>query len=589
MVGVELFDLALGQHLRQDRAALVGHHRDHLKAHELAVLGLLPFHTEHQVFDADAVLPGEVQARLVRGQHALLEGSAAVLIAQAQALRPFVHIQQIANAVAGAVVVIQSQLPQRHTRQHVEVDAGAALLEAGGRHVQMPAQDGGIVPLLLLGQFADGHGSGDIGAALEVVSAGVDQEEAVVSNGDIGFFRRLIVDDRAVFSGGDDGGKALVDEIRAFTAEAQQLRADVQLGDLTARDGAALLLPAQPADHPRHGHAVLNMRLAFVFHLDGGLFGLGQRAGIRAVDELHALGYRGDQSHVGARAAEQQALPGGQRFQVFIDLQIGPQGHAVGLESGQQLRGYRFGRRIKDRVIRAQQRVGIEHRAVRDVSPAQIEEPGDVIQRGEQVPVGAEAGHLLAQEAELVGAALPGIALLQLPDRVGREGRAIRPELSDEVERLGIADLLTAEGGFQRAGVGVGDSTAVIAEALAVPQRLFEIFGDGRHAGLAHFAQLDAGAAQLLGRSEEITPVGPEAGLVRRHDQRAGAAAKAGEPLAALEIAVHIFGGVEIVRQHHIGVDAVFPHLLPQRSDARADRRIFDNAHEKKSPFLLSG
>ena len=497
------------------------------------------------------------------------------------------HVQQVADAVAGAVVIVEAQLPERHARQDVEVDAGAALLEAGGRHVQMAAQHGGVVALLLFGELADRKGAGDVGAALEIVSAGIDQQEAIESHGDVGLLGGLVVDDGAVLAGGDDRRKALIDEIGALFAVGKELRAHIELGDLAAANGAVLLPLAQPADQPRDSHAVLNVRLALVFHLDGVLGGLGQRARVGLVDELYALGHGADQRDVGLGAAQEQALARGQRPQILIDLQVGPQRDAVGLQLCAQLVGDGLGRGVEDRVIRAQERIGIEHRAVSHVASAEVIEPGHVVKRGDKVPVGAELGHLRAQERELIRAASAGVGRVQFPDRVRREGRAVRPQLAHEVERFGIADRLAGEGGFQRAGVGVGDGAAVIAEALAVAQGVFEVFGDGRHAGLAHFAQLDAGILQLLRRREEVAAVRPQAGLVRRNDERARAAAKARQPLAALEIAVHVLRGVEIVRQHQIGVHAVFTHFLPQRGHARADRRRFMIAHSSRFSFRI--
>lgn len=50
-----------------------------------------------------------------------------LLLAEADALGPLVHVEEGAHAVARAVVVVQAQLPQRQARHAVEAGAQGAL------------------------------------------------------------------------------------------------------------------------------------------------------------------------------------------------------------------------------------------------------------------------------------------------------------------------------------------------------------------------------------------------------------------------------------------------------------------------------
>src|SRR6266478_3857201 len=112
MIGVEPGSLGLGQHRRLDRVQIDRRHRDGLETEHLlfAAGNLARFPHYYQILDADAVFAGLVVAGLVRTDHAGLQGLRGA--ARRDALRSLMHRQIRADAVAGAVAVIEAGIPQ---------------------------------------------------------------------------------------------------------------------------------------------------------------------------------------------------------------------------------------------------------------------------------------------------------------------------------------------------------------------------------------------------------------------------------------------------------------------------------------------
>ena len=99
-------------------------------SHSPSLPGDLALLDQHQVLDADAVGAGLVVAGLVREDHAgeqLLLGPGLPAARLGDALRAFVDREEAADAVAGAVRVIDARFPQELPRQRVELRAGRAL------------------------------------------------------------------------------------------------------------------------------------------------------------------------------------------------------------------------------------------------------------------------------------------------------------------------------------------------------------------------------------------------------------------------------------------------------------------------------
>ncbi len=92
-------------------------------------------------------------------------------------LRPLVHAEVGADAVAGAVVVVEAGGPQRRAGQGVEGRAGGAGREAHAGQRQVALQHQGEALAHLGGRLADGDRAGDVGRAVQVLGAGIDQQQ----------------------------------------------------------------------------------------------------------------------------------------------------------------------------------------------------------------------------------------------------------------------------------------------------------------------------------------------------------------------------------------------------------------------------
>ena len=90
--------------------------------------------------------------------------------------------------------------------------------------------------------------------------------------------------------------------------------------------------------------------------------------------------------------------------------------------------------------VNKERRVGLAHETVRDydrvvrnIAAADVEQPGDVIERAYQVPVRTSFLHLGADLRELLASAQSGEAHIVDRDRMGGQRRAIRMNESNKI------------------------------------------------------------------------------------------------------------------------------------------------------------
>ena len=163
----------------------------------------------------------------------------------------------------------------------------------------MTAKNERIDVALLVGERSERYGSGDVGRAVHVLCAAVEQQEALGPQGDVGLGRRFVVNDGTVLLVGGDGveGESAVE--RLFGAQVFQFLADRKLGLSALGDGGT-----QPAQESGHGDAVAQHRLmktphlAFVlhgFHLRDGRLGSNDFARDALVERVvHLVGVEQD-------------------------------------------------------------------------------------------------------------------------------------------------------------------------------------------------------------------------------------------------------------------------------------------------------
>lgn len=94
------------------------------------------------------------------------------------------YIEEVADAVPGAVAVVEAELPEVHARQRVYLYAFGAFGKVEGGQCNMPFEDGGVSAFLFGGGRREGD-AGDVGGAVQVLSAGVHQQDALRADGSL--------------------------------------------------------------------------------------------------------------------------------------------------------------------------------------------------------------------------------------------------------------------------------------------------------------------------------------------------------------------------------------------------------------------
>ena len=102
---------------------------------------------------------------------------------------PFVHRQVAADAVAGAVIEVEPLRPQELARKGIELRAGRAVGKDRARDRDMTLEHAGETVAHLGGRRADRDGAGDVGGAVLVLAAGIDQEQLARRDRAIGLAR----------------------------------------------------------------------------------------------------------------------------------------------------------------------------------------------------------------------------------------------------------------------------------------------------------------------------------------------------------------------------------------------------------------
>ena len=148
----------------------------------------------------------------------------------------------------------------------------------------------------------------------------------------------------------------------------------------------------------------------------------------------------------------------------------------------------------------------------------------------------------------------------QLPRGFCRQCRALRPDIIQQIHIGNNFALLLFRNALIALILPRRDDSAVKAQRLTGFKRFFEVLRDRRDTRLAHLAQFDAAAFQLLPRLQEIAAIRPQTRPVRRHHQRTCAAREAGNIVPPAEVRADVLRRVKIIRGDDIKVDAVRLH-----------------------------
>src|SRR4051794_32910782 len=106
--------------------------------------------------------------------------------------------EEAADSVAGAVGVIQPGFPQRPASEAVELRAARALREDRRRDRDVALEHAGEAVAHFRGRLADRHRARDVGGAVDILAARINEIERARLELAVGFLARFVMDDRAV-------------------------------------------------------------------------------------------------------------------------------------------------------------------------------------------------------------------------------------------------------------------------------------------------------------------------------------------------------------------------------------------------------
>ena len=500
------------------------------------------------------------------------------------------HVHEVAHTMAGAVAVVALLLPHGLAADGIQERTGNTFREnrLGQRDVRLQHQR--VVALVRGAGRSHRHHAGDVGGSVQVLATGIDQQEAIAADLAVRLGRGRIMGQRGVGIEAGNGAEAGRDEIRALAAEFQQHPVDVQLVEHFAPGQTGLEIGKEMAER----HAILDHRLTGVGHIGRRLDGLEERAGVDRLDDRHRALQRLQRAGGHLGRVHQQAV--GQPGNVVCRLLVGRHRNAG--------RRQRLTHRCRQtRVVHVQRGAGRpdeqvrqEDRVVGDIIATQIGEPGDIVQRRDQVMGRALFLHGGAHAGQLLGSSFRHEFRCMHHHRLGRQRGALHPDAGQQVrigpqlDALGHEGLLQLALGCTRQHVGRHPHHGPLAQGL----------GQGFHvrAPPAQLLQLNAGAGQLRRGLLPVTAVSPQVCRGGRDHQRAHRAREARHPAPALPVLGQVFREVRIGGRDDPGIDALFLHGLAQcgqtldgalqgggrRDSVHDEKRILNNRRRRVKP-----
>ena len=238
--------------------------------------------------------------------------------------------------------------------------------------------------------------------------------------------------------------------------------------------------------------------------------------------------------------------------------------HAIGLQRGRG--GFRQFRRIDEqpRLALRNRGVGDDKRIVGNIAAANIEQPRDVVERGNDVQGSPEFAHRLADAGKFRSARFAAETLREQERRHCRNRRAIRPDRGGEILMMPKFQRFMRADFPQFFELFDGHDAPIEADSRAARQFRRQPILILRHAGHFRFEQFDAGIGQLLRGLNEIAGIRPKPGAVARNDEDSGRAGKTGQPGAGLPMRRDVFALMRIAVCRNPRINAALRHDFPQ-------------------------
>ena len=183
---------------------------------------------------------------------------------------------------------------------------------------------------------------------------------------------------------------------------------------------------------------------ALVLLLGGRFHRLHQLNGARAVEHFGTLGHALQNAVVGALTVEQDAGARAQRRDQTVDIVIGCELHAVGLEMRFDLCAHGLSLRAERGLVLLKQQIREKHGREEHIVSAQVQKPRDFVEGRDDEHACSHLLHLAAHHFELFPARQTCVLNIQLPERLTRECGAVRPHKVDKVFVARKANVLFA-------------------------------------------------------------------------------------------------------------------------------------------------
>ena len=199
------------------------------------------------------------------------------------------------------------------------------------------------------------------------------------------------------------------------------------------------------------------------------------------------------------------------------------------------------------------------------VAAAHVQQPGYLVEGGDEDALGTGSLHLLHGAGELALHILAGIFHVVDKGLVAWHFGTVVPyclvgiEVGGEQESVLAAHLLQAVGVHQREQAAVDGEGVVFAQLLSKP-----LHENCHVATKLHILQLKPAALELYLGLEEVARVGPQACCVEGYHCCAVAAGKPTHPVAEFPVVAHIFTLMRVGARDDNGIHTLVAHQLAQ-------------------------
>ena len=438
--------------------------------------------------------------------------------------------------MAGAMVVVHSGQPQGIARQRIEITPGKALRPARPAERDHALQHPGKRPLGGLWCWAHGDCAGDVGGAVEILPAAVDQQELPRRHRTVGPLGHPVMHNGPMWARAADRVKADFAQGIVGAAEIFQRAHDVNLGEAALRR-----LGIEPGEEFHHRRAVAQMRGLHARHFGGILAGFGQDAGVFGGTDLN-LSRPQDLFHRQRRAGRIDPHRTRQRREGSGEIRHRGQRHLRPQMRAQLCVKFRgIGKKLQAPVV-AQNPEGLHHRIAGNVAAPDVQQPAKRIRQAEHRRLLPRMGHIRRQARAFGGTAFACKFQRMHAGRGGGRRGAFGPDPVHQIGNRRQRHARAVERGFNRRDLGGGVQPRVKAHASPLGQGLAQP-GAGLDLGPGHGGEL---GRNLILDLHPVAPVDEHPGPVGQRDAEPRRAGKAGQPGEALIAGGDIFALMRI-------------------------------------------